>query len=540
MTFRELINNSREKFNALDSNRKMGFVALAVLAVAILTVSIIWGTAPDYQYLFTDLNDTDASMIVQKLKESNTPYKLTKGGTAVMVPKQHVYETRLNLAAQGLPKGGVGQGFSLFDETSFSTSEFVQKINYQRALQNELANTIMSLEEVDFARVHIVLPKESVFIEDEQPAKASIVVKPKPGSRLSNSQVQGIVYLAAKSIRGLESENISIVDIKGRVLFEGRDEESAASFASNHLEVKHNIEHMLESRAQEMLEKIAGPGAAIVKVSADVNMDMVKSVQDNYDPEIQIIRSEELKGSFSGTGDETGGVPGTQSNLPTARGGAIEIPQNANSGNSSVVRNYEIARSQTEIIQSPGDIKRLTISVVVDGTYETAADGNRSFVPRSDDELKRIEDAVKYAVGYSADREDIISVSSMPFAQEDADLLAMAEKAKRNEFITSLIKPLVTLLTVLLILLFVIRPMMKWMSGSVKTVERVPQEQPEIEGEETAQIESEDMAQIGAAAAKSDEMKSAVMGQRKAIENIKESDVDSATAVIKSWLQEKE
>ncbi len=540
MTFRELINNSREKFNALDSNRKMGFVALAVLAVAILTVSIIWGTAPDYQYLFTDLNDTDASMIVQKLKESNTPYKLTKGGTAVMVPEQHVYETRLTLAAQGLPKGGVGQGFSLFDETSFSTSEFVQKINYQRALQNELANTIMSLEEVDFARVHIVLPKESVFIEDEQPAKASIVVKPKPGSRLSNSQVQGIVYLAAKSIRGLESENISIVDIKGRVLFEGRDEESAASFASNHLEVKHNIEHMLESRAQEMLEKIAGPGAAIVKVSADVNMDMVKSVQDNYDPEIQIIRSEELKGSFSGTGDETGGVPGTQSNLPTARGGAIEIPQNANSGNSSVVRNYEIARSQTEIIQSPGDIKRLTISVVVDGTYETAADGNRSFVPRSDDELKRIEDAVKYAVGYSADREDIISVSSMPFAQEDADLLAMAEKAKRNEFITSLIKPLVTLLTVLLILLFVIRPMMKWMSGSVKTVERVPQEQPEIEGEETAQIESEDMAQIEAAAAKSDEMKSAVMGQRKAIENIKESDVDSATAVIKSWLQEKE
>lgn len=308
------------KFMAMSMTQRFGLLAVSAMAVAVVVVGLMWATAPKYQYLFTDLNEQDASLVVQHLKDGRISYRLAKGGTAIMIPEKSVYETRLTLAAQGIPKGGVGKGFALFDESDFSTSEFVQKINYQRALQNELANTIMSLEEVDFARVHIAMPKESIFIEDEKPAKASIVIKTRPGMLMGPSKVQGIVYLVEKSIRGLDPENISIVDIKGRVLYEGKKNSDSVIMASDRLEFKRAVETQLQERAQDLLERIVGPNAAVVKVSADVNMDMVKSVQDMYDPEVHVIRSEELKDQYARIDGETQGAAGTTSNLPTGRG----------------------------------------------------------------------------------------------------------------------------------------------------------------------------------------------------------------------------
>ncbi len=525
------------KFTSMSMAQRFGLLAVIGLAAAVIVVTMMWSMAPTYQYLFTDLDEADASLIVQHLKENRTPYRLTKGGSAIMIPEESVYETRLSLASQGLPKGGVGKGFALFDETGFSTSEFVQKINYQRALQNELANTIMSLEEVDYARVHIAMPKESIFIEDEKPAKASIVIKPKPGRKMNPSQVQGIVYLIAKSVRGLETENISIVDISGKVLFEGRDESQAISLASNYLDVKQEIEKTLQSRAQDLLEKIVGPTGAIVKVSADINMDMVKSVEDSYDPEMQVIRSEELKNEFSGGDRVTGGIAGVQSNLPTGRGGPGAIPANASSGGSNVVRNYEIGRNQIERIQSPGNITRLTVSVVVDGRYKTDDEGNQVFVPRQAEELKGIENAVRHAVGFSTDREDTISVSCIPFAQEDTDIEALSAKAQKKDFILSILKPAVFLLVTILVLLFVIRPLLKWLSKSVRVVEKVSDRQKALSAEEAEELESENIPQIEAIA-KSDEMKQAVKGKRRMIEKVTKDDMGTATAVVKSWLQE--
>lgn len=518
--------------------QKLAFLVSFCLAVAVVVVSLMWAFEPKYQYLFTNLADTDASLIVQHLKESRIPYKLTKGGTAVMIPEKNVYETRLDLASKGLPKGGTGEGFALFDQTGFSTSDFVQKINYQRALQNELANTIMSLEQVEYARVHIALPKESVFVEDEKPAKASIVIKPRAGQSIPPGQVQGIVHLVAKSVRGLDPEEISIVDIRGKVLYEGKKDAANISLANNYLEFKRSMEGTLQSRAQDMLEKILGPASALVRVSADVDMDMVKSVEDNYDPEIHVVRSEELKAAGAGASALNAGIAGTQSNLPTGRGGPGALPETTGSGQSNVIRNYEIARNQTERVKSPGRITRLTVSVVVDGTYKTDDKGNRTFVTRTADELKRIEDAVKQSVGYSADREDLFSISCMPFVQEAPEVIAEAEKAKKQDFLVSLIKPIVYLLGTVLVLFFVVRPLLRWLYRSFKVVDRgsdrrkalaEADELPEIEGSEVPQIE---------AYAKSDEMKHAVAGKRKAIERTSKDDMNTATAVVKSWLQE--
>jgi flagellar M-ring protein FliF len=525
-------------FSKTSTGQKFAFFSAAGLAVAVIMVSLMWALAPKYQYLFTNLDESDASLIVQNLKENRIPYKLVKGGTAVMIPEGNVYETRLSLASQGLPKGGRGDGFALFDETGFSTSEFVQKINYQRALQNELANTIMSLEEVDYARVHIAMPKESVFIEDEKPAKASIVVKPSSGRQITPGQVQGIVYLVAKSVRGLDPENISIVDIRGKVLYEGKQNSEAISLANNYLDVKHTTENAIQSRAQDLLEKILGPATAIVKVSADINMDMVKSVEDNYDPEIHVVRSEELKNEFRSSEDVNAGIAGTQSNLPTGRGAPGSIPDNASSGQSNVIRNYEIARNQTERIESPGNITRLTVSVVVDGTYKKDEDGGRIFVPRTAEELKNIEDAVRHTVGFSADREDTISVSCIPFNQEESEIMALAAQAKKHELLMSLVKPAVFLLITLLVLLFVIRPLLKWLSKSVRVIEKTSEKKNALAGTENpAEIEGRQIPQLEAAEL-NDENKQTLIGKLKAIEKSSKSDMDTATAVVKSWLQE--
>jgi len=537
MNITDLISQLKTRFLDMSMGQRFGVFAVIGFAVATIVVAMMWGMAPKYQYLFTDLADTDASLIVQYLKENRVPYKLVKGGSAIMIPEESVYETRIDLAAKGLPKGGVDKGFALFDETGFSTSEFVQKINYQRALQNELANTIMSLEEVDYARVHIAMPKESIFIEDEKPAKASIVVKPRAGQSIRQTQVQGIVYLVAKSVRGLDPENISIVDIRGRVLYEGKNESDAISLASNYLDVKRSIENMLQSRAQDLLEKIVGPASAIVKVSADINMDMVKSVEDMYDPEIQVVRSEELKNEFSGSENSIGGIAGTQSNIPTGRGTSNNIPQNANSGGSNIVRNYEIARNQTETIQSPGEITRLTVSVVVDGIYKTDDEGKRIFVARQDEEIKGIENAVRHAVGFSSDRDDTISVSCIPFAQEDTDIDALSAKARLIEYGMTALKYFFIFVVILLVLLMVVRPMMRWLIRPVKVIDEMPDRKNALTSDERDEIASTELPQLEVDA-KSDEMKRLIDGRRRMIQKNSKNDMETATAVIKSWLQE--
>ncbi|HNY66465.1 MAG TPA: flagellar basal-body MS-ring/collar protein FliF [Deltaproteobacteria bacterium] len=538
MSLQDSFNTLSAWFTKTSTVQKLVWLVASGMAVAVLIVSLMWAFEPKYQYLFTNLDEGDASLIVQSLKENRIPYKLTKGGTGIMVPEKNVYETRLSLASKGLPKGGSGEGFALFDQTGFSTSEFVQKINYQRALQNELANTIMSLEQVDYARVHIALPKESVFVEDEKPAKASIVIKPKAGQTIPAGQVQGIVYLVAKSVRGLDPEDISIVDVRGKVLYEGKKDSPAISLANNYLDVKRSMESALQSHAQDLLEKILGPGTSVVKVSADVDMDMVKNVEDNYDPEIHVVRSEELKNASMGGAGAAAGLAGTQSNLPTGRGGPNALPESGGNNQNTVVRNYEIGRNQVERVKSPGKVTRLTVSVVVDGTYKDDGKGGKAFVARSADELKRIEDAVKQSVGFSADREDQFSISCMPFAQESPEVMALAEKEKKMDLIYAFAKPVLFLISTLIILLFVVRPLMRWLVNSFKVVERASQRRQYVTSSESLpELGAEDLPQIEAMV-KGDEAKSLVQGKRKAIEKGSKDDMNTATAVVKSWLQE--
>ena len=345
------------------------------------------------------------------------------------------------------------------------------------------------------------------------------------------------MYLVEKSVRGLDPENISIVDTNGRVLYEGKKDSDSVVMASDRLEFKKAVENQLQDRAQDLLERIVGPHAAVVKVSADVNMDMVKSVQDTYDPEIHVVRSEELKNTSAAGTAATQGAAGTPSNLPTGRGGPEAAPGEAGRNAGSIVRNYEIGRNQTESIFSPGEIKRLTVSVVVDGTYKTDKDGNKLFVARQASELKEIENAVKNAVGFNADREDLISVSCMPFAQDEVDLGSLS-KEKNKELIMTAARYALFFVLVLLVLLLVVRPLLNWLTKSVRVVEHVHAREREVGYEEPAMIEGSEGVPRIEASAKSEEMKRAVQGKRKTIENITKNDMNTATAVVKTWLQE--
>lgn len=372
-----------------------------------------------YQPLYGNLSAEDAATIVEKLREQKIPFRIEGSGSLVLVPSDKVYDLRLSLASLGLPRGG-GVGFEVFDETDFGTTEFVQKLNYQRALQGELARTIKEFSEVDDARVMIVMPKDSVFIEESKPASASVLLKLR--GKLAKSKVAAVVNLVASAVEDLSPDNITVVDTGGNVLSKRSAEgEQETELADAKLEYKLTYENTLAHQIQSMLERIVGSGKAIVRVAADMNFDQVDLSEEIYDPEAQVIRSRQLTTESSDSSQ--GAENGISSVNPVAAGGGPASVSNqrmekAQKQNETV--NYEISRTLRRTINPVAEIERISVAAVLDGNYtmETDRDGNqtRTYVPRTQEELDQFETIVQNAMGYSADREDQVTVESFPFA----------------------------------------------------------------------------------------------------------------------------
>ncbi len=246
---------------------------------------IYWNSQPEYQVLFSNLSQEDAGEMVAKLKEKKVPFQLSAEGSSILVTKEQVYDTRLSLAAEGLPKGG-GVGFEVFDRTNLGATDFVQKLNYQRALQGELSRTIRQIKEIEHARVHIVTPKESLFVEDQKRPTASVLIKTRSGMRLEASQVEGIVHLVASAVEGLDSGNITVVDTSGKILFKRNDATSIGQMTTNQLEYQRNIEEGLKKKVQGMLEEVLGLNKAIARVSADIDFQQIDITEETFDPEL--------------------------------------------------------------------------------------------------------------------------------------------------------------------------------------------------------------------------------------------------------------
>ncbi len=450
-------------FLTMPTSKKIAMVVTLGLVVAGFVVMFFWANQVDYGTLYTDLPPEDAGKIVSRLKEQRIPYKLTAGGSSLLVPSEQVHELRLTLASDGLPAGG-HVGFEIFDQTNFSTTEFVQKLNYQRALQGELERTIDDFSEVERARVLLVIPKESLFVEDSKSPSASVSLKLR--SPLASDKVAGIVHVVASAVEGLSPNQITVVDTTGRVLFKGADQaDQAALFTSTKLDYQRQIEAKVAERVQSMLEGIVGKGKAIVRVSADIELNQIDLSEVEYNPDSKVIRSEQRSSETTGGG--SAGASGVR--LENTNQGTVPV-QGGIKGEGQAqkqdeVINYEINKTTKHVTKPSGAINRLSVAAVVDGRYEviTAKDGSqkKKYIPRNQEELGEFEKLVKKAMGFSENREDQVYVSSFAFSASDIPFFKEKEGVDWLAMAREYSKPLLNAMLVLLVFMFVVRPLVK-------------------------------------------------------------------------------
>jgi len=518
-----------ERFLSLSNTKKVIYLTTTTASMAALTVLFIWASRPEYQLLFSHLSPDDAAAIINELKERRIPYRIEAGG-AIAVPKEKVYETRLSLAGEGLPRGG-GVGFEIFDRSRIGMTEFTQKVNYLRALQGELARTISWLAEIESARVHIVVPEKRLFLGTEEKARASVIVKLKPGKQLSYNQVQGIVHLIASSVEGLDPGNVTVVDTHGQMLTRPRDREDLAVLSSYQLEYQHSLERYIENRIQQILEPVVGPGKVVTRVSAEIDFKRVEKTEERYDPDSVAVRSEQRNLEKTAAGFAAAGVPGVLSNTP-ANQGTRALSGPAPTQRQNEIINYEISKVVSRIFEPSGAIKRLSVAVLVDGTYKMVktAEGKeqRQYVPRSKEELKKFEDLVKSAVGFVADRGDTVEVVNIPF-ESQPEITSTEEtdwQTLFREYLPSFIRYGTILILAICLYLFVLRPLIKGLFK--EETPAVPSELPVTETAETIEGTLEQKALPSSADVK-----------QMVIDLVKQNP-QQAAQIIKGWLKEGE
>jgi flagellar M-ring protein FliF len=461
----EFVSQFLNLLRSLPVSRKISMAFVLCLVVAGFVLMFLWANQVDYQILFSNLSPEDGGAIITKLKDGNIPYRVDANGTIILVPAEKVNELRLAMAGEGLPTGG-NLGFEIFDNTDFRTTKFVQELNYRRALQGELARTINQFKEVRNSRVFIVLPKESLFVENATPASASIQLDLK--TALPPSRLAAIIHLVANAVEALEPEQVTVVDTKGRVIFKGGNRDDATVLVNNaQLDYKRRIENEIGKNVQTMLEGIVGSGKAIVRVNAEINFNRTTMNEEEYDPLETAVRSMRNIEESTGRDATSGGGEDTRVNQ---RRGVLpgEGLSQSKKSKRDVTTNYEINKITRQIFKPAGEITRLSVAAVIDGTYqsEKLEDGTirKTYVPRSEPELRTFQDIVRKAMGYSEDREDQVSVSSIPFSE--AMEIENPAELKGGQFDIPEIfmaykKTIINLFLVTLVFFLVVRPLLK-------------------------------------------------------------------------------
>lgn len=378
----------------LSLSQKIALGGVTVGVIAGLTLLVTFVNRPTYGTLFSNLAPQDASKIVEKLQEKKIPYQLEENGKTIVVPKDKIYDIRLSLAGEGLPQSGI-IGYEIFDRTNLGVSDFVQKVNYRRALEGEIARTILQLEEVEGARVHIVVPEKALFKEDEKTTTASVVLKLKSGKPLRRENVQGMIHLISSSVEGLDPANVTIVDSRGTMLSDMDKPNSLTAKTSTQYELQQKVENFLAQKAQNMLEGLVGPGNARVQVTAELDFRQVDRTLEQYDPDKTSVRSEQVTEEKNVLKDPS--APSTRNNTVT---------------------NYEVNKTLEHVIENVGGIKRLSVAAIVNSVpvqVEKDRQTVTEFQPRKQDEMNQLNEIVKRAVGFDPKRNDEISVVNMPF-----------------------------------------------------------------------------------------------------------------------------
>ncbi|WP_022851948.1 flagellar basal-body MS-ring/collar protein FliF [Limisalsivibrio acetivorans] len=468
MALNDVVSQFRDIFNKLTLVQKISIGSAAGAVIITLAALLIWANRPVYKTLFANMTEDDAPAVVEKLKENNVPYRLKEGGATVEVPQEMVYETRLELAREGLPKGG-GQGFELFDKSSYGMTEFLQDVNYQRALQGELSRTISSLNEIEEARVHLTIPKNKLFISEDESAKAAVVLK-LAGSRLGQEQVKAIASLVAGSVKGLVNENVQIVDTNGRLLSDFLDtEDSPLMLTQTQLEYQKKIERSLELKLNDILGRTVGSGNAVARVTAEIDFSKRESTTEEFDPN-PVLRSQQSLSVTSTNSPQTPqGVPGVESNL--AEPEVLNNDANSEYEKAEETQNFEVGKKVTREQKAYGTIKRISVAVVVDDKKVTRTEGENEIVetqPRGEEELAAIRNLVAMAVGYNSNRGDQVEVSNISFdTTAESQEQVLLKREKTMELISTASKYAVAVIILILFYFLVIRRILKKMDKTV-------------------------------------------------------------------------
>jgi flagellar M-ring protein FliF len=480
-------------FTQTPGGRKI-LLALGVAAVvAVMGAVWMWGQQPDYRVLFSNFSDRDGGAIVAELEKMNIPYRYAEGGGAVLVPADRVHDARLKLASQGLPKGG-NVGFELMENQRLGSSQFVEQVNFQRAMEGELARTIESVSAVQAARVHLAMPKSSVFVSEQKQPTASVLLNLHPGRALDPQQVSAIVHLVASSVPELPIKNVTVVDQNGNLLSETGRTTGANGLDPSQIKYVQELQQSVVKRIESIITPIVGPDNVRAEATADVDFSRseqaVESYKPNQTPDAMVIRSQQTSESLNG-GANAAGVPGALTNQPPApatapitasaqNGGAQAGTAGAASTRKDATVNYEVDKTIQYVQQGVGGLKRLSVAVVVNYRKSVDKDGKVTMKPLAEAEKAQITTLVKEAMGFNQERGDSVNVVNTPFATAEQEVLPEPPLWKQPENVAlakDVGKYLLMALALLVLYLKLLKPLLKKLSESVPQALPAPGQQ---------------------------------------------------------------
>lgn len=550
MDLQAILSRARAATSALSTRQLVTLGASFLAVIGLVIGSAYWIGAPSFSLLFSDMEAEDAAHVVDRLRSLKVPFQLDDAGRAVRVPASQIDELRLDFAGQGLPASG-RIGFEIFDRTAFGVTEFLEQVNYRRALEGEIARTIATIAEVSSARVHIAMAKESLFGAGERPAKASVVLKLRHNRPLPESSVRGIVSLVAASIEGLQPDSVVVLDTFGHPLARGGDGSGPAS-GSLQMERQQRLESELAARVVSLLEPVVGPGRVRVNASIRLRAESEEQTEERFDP-AAVLRSRQI--STEGVPGAPGGagVAGARANLPPSPANPPAAPAPAaaaaaplaaaGASRSSETANYELNKVVRHTIRPPGDIGRLSVAVLVDHEQVTSRGKNgqvvKSAKARDAATLQKLQEIVAAAVGVDPARGDLLTVQNVPFDEPEGDEPPPPPGMWQRvaPYSGDALRGVVVLALGALALLAVIRPMIVRAFPPALTANRVAVATLQSAPRTVEELQGEIEAQLQAAEASAPRRLTALS---KRVGALAQKDPENMARLIRTWLQDEE
>ncbi|RDL43660.1 flagellar basal body M-ring protein FliF [Marinomonas piezotolerans] len=535
-------------FNKLTVIRQLALMVGLAASIAIALAAVLWSSGPDYKPVLSSITDYNADQIVELLSTNNIPFKLDQNTGALLVESDYYHQARLKLAGSGIVSDNI-VGLEIMDQDqALGTSQFVETTRYRRGLEGELSRTITSLQSVKSARVHLAIPKESVFVRDTRKPSASVFLELYPGRRLDRSQVDAIVNLVASSISQLSDKDVTVVDQRGTLLTD-KNSSSELSIAGKQFDYTRRVEDVMLQRVNNILSPVVGNGRFKAEVSADIDFTAVEQTDEQYNPDLLALRSEQTLRERRSSAAANNGVPGSLTNQPP---GAVNAPEVADGNGSSIggsqgangqsreetTRNFELDRSISYTKRQQGTVRRLSVAVVVDDIASLDQEtGDIVRTPWSDEELSRLTLLVRDAVGYDPSRGDSVSVINSPFALPEPPEEPESIPFYKQAWFLDLLQPALVGMFILLLLLMVVRPILRTL-GEQNKIAVAEDTEAAIFADETDEIADDQVSLVSAEDVMVPGSPEKIDRQLNAIRGLIAEEPERVAQVVKQWVME--